>query len=103
MREPRSPSDAALSRTAPTGAPAGEDRRDPSRDDRGRSGHRSEYDARKRRRSFGERTDGLVRDVGMFRCVALQDVVARQFDGHPIAARNGVDDGPGTRRGGTAR
>ena len=31
-----------------------------------------------------------MQDVGTFRCVALQDVVARQFDGHPFAARKGV-------------
>ena len=90
MREPWSPSDAARGRTAEAGAPERDDRRDPSRGARGRSGHRSEYDAGKRRRSFGERIDGLVQDVGLFRCVALQDVVARQFDGHPFAARKGV-------------
>ena len=57
---------------------------------RGRSGHRREYDGRQPQRSFQERVDGLVRDVGTFRTVALKDVVARQFDGHPFAARQGV-------------
>ena len=90
MREPWSVSDAAQGRSAAMGVPVRDDRRDPSRDDRGRSGHRREYDAGKRRRPFGERIDGLVQDVGMFRCVALRDVVARQFDGHPFAARKGV-------------
>ena len=90
MREPWSPSDAVQERTAQTGAPERGDRRDLPRDDRGRSGHRREHDARRPRRSFGERIDGLVQDVGMFRCVALRDVVARQFDGHPFAARKGV-------------
>ncbi len=57
---------------------------------RTRSGHRREYDAEKPRRSFDERLDGLVRDVGAFRAVALKDLVERQFDGHPFAARRGL-------------
>ncbi len=89
MREPWSPSDAASARTVAAGVPEC-DNREATRDDRGRSGHRREYDARRPRRSFGERIDGLVQDVGLFRCVALQDVVARQFDGHPFAGRKGV-------------
>ena len=72
--------------------------REPARDEggdvrperRARSGHRREYDASKPRRSFDERLDGLVRDVGAFRAVALRDLVERQFDGHPFAARQGV-------------
>ena len=31
-----------------------------------------------------------MRDVGTFRAVALADVVNRQFDGHPFAARQGI-------------
>ena len=57
---------------------------------RARSGHRREYDSEKPRRSFDERLDGLVRDVGAFRAVALRDLVERQFDGHPFAARRGL-------------
>ncbi len=64
--------------------------RDRRPDDRGRSGHRREYDAEKPRRSFDERLDGLVRDLGAFRAVALKDLVERQFDGHPFAARRGL-------------
>ena len=31
-----------------------------------------------------------MRDVGTFRAVALADIVNRQFDGHPFAARQGI-------------
>ena len=55
-----------------------------------RRGHRREYDGRAPRRSFGSRVDGVVRDVGTFRAVALKDLVERQFDGHPFAARQGI-------------
>ena len=64
--------------------------RDPRSDGRTRSGYRREYDAGKPRRSFDERLDGLVRDVGAFRAVALRDLIERQFDGHPFAARRGL-------------
>ena len=61
--------------------------RDEGRDrDVHRSGHRREYDARKPRRSISDRVDGVVRDVGTFRAVALSDVVKRHFDGHTFAA-----------------
>ena len=55
-----------------------------------RRGHRREYDGRAPRRSFSSRVDSVVRDVGAFRAVALKDVVERQFDGHPFAARQGI-------------
>ena len=51
-----------------------------------RSGHRREYDARQPRRSISDRVDGVVLDVGMFRAVALSDMVKRHFDGHTFAA-----------------
>ena len=57
---------------------------------RERTGHRREYDARQPRRSFEERVEGMVRDIGAFRVVALQDLVGRHFDGHPFVARRGV-------------
>ena len=61
--------------------------RDEGRDrDVHRSGHRREYDARQPRRSISDRVDGVVRDVGTFRAVALSDVVKRHFDGHTFAA-----------------
>ena len=55
-----------------------------------RSGHRREVDARHPRRSLSDRIEGVVRDVGTFRVVALADIVNRQFDGHPFAARQGI-------------
>ncbi len=57
---------------------------------RERSGHRREHDGRQPRRSFDERVDGVLRDVGAFRAVALRDLVERQFDGHPFVARRGL-------------
>ena len=55
-----------------------------------RRGHRREVDARRPRRRLEARLDGVVRDVGAFRAVALPDLVERQFDGHPFAARCGL-------------
>ena len=73
------------------GRTAGPDGRWHERDGRReRRGHRQEYDGRKPRRSFEARVDGVVRDVGAFRAVALRDLVERQFDGHPYAARRGI-------------
>ncbi|MXY79195.1 MAG: hypothetical protein F4Y94_05815 [Chloroflexi bacterium] len=60
------------------------------RERRERSGHRREHDPRQPRRSFAERVNGAIRDVGTFRAVALRDLVARQFDGHPFAAHKAV-------------
>ncbi len=72
--------------------------RDGRRDERpGRSGHRREYDGRTPRRTLEARIDGVVRDVGAFRAVALRDLIERQFDGHPYAARRGI--GLAERRG----
>ena len=34
--------------------------------------------------------DGVVCDVGTFRVVEQADLVSRQFDGHPFAARQGI-------------
>ena len=69
---------------------AGRERLRERRDRRERSGHRREHDPRQPRRSFAERMKGAIRDVGMFRAVALRDLVARQFDGHPFAAHKAV-------------
>ena len=74
----------------PDRSEARDDGRDPRPERRERTGHRREYDARQPRRSFDERVDGLVRDVGAFRAVALRDLVERRFDGHPFAGRRGV-------------
>ena len=74
-----------------------DERRDHRPDRRERSGHRREYDGRRERRTQEARIDGVVRDVGVFRAVALRDLVAWQFDGHPYAARRGI--GLAERRG----
>ncbi|MCY4661983.1 MAG: hypothetical protein OXF93_19570 [Acidobacteria bacterium] len=71
--------------------------RDERPDRRERSGHRREYDGRQERRTQEARIAGVVRDVGAFRAVALRDLVERQFDGHPYAARRGI--GVAERRG----
>ncbi|MCY4658537.1 MAG: hypothetical protein OXF93_01805 [Acidobacteria bacterium] len=71
--------------------------RDGRQDRRERSGHRREYDGRQERRTQEARIAGVVRDVGAFRAVALRDLVERQFDGHPYAARRGI--GVAERRG----
>ena len=79
-----------MSSRMPDREPARDDRRDVRAEGRERTGHRREYDPQQPRRSFEERVDGLVRDVGAFRAVALRDLVKRQFDGHPHVARQGI-------------
>ncbi len=78
----------------PDREPDGEARRECRTDERAgrreRSGHRREHDARQPRRTFEARIAAAVRDVGAFRAVALRDLVERQFDGHPYAARRGI-------------
>ena len=62
------------------------------RENRERNGHRREYDPRTtERQTFQDQTDRAVADVGMYRNVAYRDVVDAHFDGHPYAARRGVD------------
>ena len=62
------------------------------REGRERNGHRCEYDPRStKRQTFQDRTDRAIADVGMYRNVAYRDVVDTHFDGHPYAARRGVD------------
>ena len=81
----------------PDRTPGRDERRDERPVRRERSGHRREYDGRRERRTQEARIDGVVRDVGAFRAVALRDLVERQFDGHPYAARRGI--GLAERRG----
>lgn len=80
----------AVEGRTPDRSPVQDVRRDGRPKGCGRTGHRREYDARQPRRSFDERFDGVVRDVGAFRAVALRDLVERQFDGHPFAASRGL-------------
>ena len=86
MRLPSSPSGAALPNIIAARPPAGADPRGACRDQLGRSDHRPGHDAHMWRRSFGQRLDRPVRDVGSFRSVALQDGGAR-FDAHPFGAQ----------------
>ena len=67
--------------------------RDAGRDrDPDRHGHRREYDAKHPRRDFSDRVDGVVRDVAVFRVVALADLITQQFDGHPFPGRRGIGE-----------
>ena len=59
--------------------------------ERGRTGHRREYDARTPRRSQQDRIEGMVVDVAVFRAVAYRDVSERHFEGHPYTTRRGVN------------
>ena len=62
------------------------------REKRERDGHRREYDPRgTKRQTFQDRTDRAVADVGMYRNVAYRDLADAHFEGHPYAARRGVD------------
>ena len=79
-----------MSARMPDREPAREEWREALPERRKRTGHRREHDARQPRRSFDERVDGVIRDVGAFRAVALRDLVERQFDGHPHVARQGI-------------
>ena len=77
-------------RTRPEARPRRDHARE--REQRERNGHRREYDPRRtKRQTFQDRTDRAVADVGMYRNVAYRDLVDAHFEGHPYAARRGVD------------
>ena len=61
------------------------------REQRERDGHRREYDPRAERQSFEGRVNRAVADVGVYRNVATRDLAEAHFEGHPYAARRGVD------------
>ena len=69
----------------------GQERNGQERNAKQRDGHRREYDPTTKRQSFQDRTDRAIADVGTYRTVAYNDVVNTHFDGHPYAARRGVD------------
>ena len=73
--------------------PAARPRRDhvKERESRQRSGHRREYDPRSERQNFQDRIDRAVADIGVYRSVASQDLADAHFEGHPYAARRGVE------------
>ena len=77
-------------RTRPEARPRRDHARE--REQRDRNGHRREYDPRRtKRQAFQDRTDRAVADVGMYRNVAYRDLADAHFEGHPYAARRGVD------------
>ena len=61
------------------------------REQRQRDGHRREYDPRTEHKSFEGRVNRAVADVGMYRNIAYRDLAEAHFEGHPYAARRGVD------------
>ena len=65
--------------------------RERERDRQERNGHRREHDPTTKRQTFHDRMDRAIADVGTYRNVAYTDVVNTHFDGHPYAARRGVD------------
>ena len=55
------------------------------------SSHRRDYDSRAEpRRGFEDRINAAVVDVGMYRVVALRDLVERQFGGNTFAGGRGI-------------
>ncbi|MCY3759024.1 MAG: hypothetical protein OXG96_14990 [Acidobacteria bacterium] len=56
-----------------------------------RSGHRREIDPRRDRRTFQDRCDRALVDVGLYRAVSFHDLAEAHFDGHPYTARRGVN------------
>ena len=71
----------------PTRSPSDRERQQPLK----RTGHRHEHDPRQDKRSFQERTEGALADVGMYRNVSCRDLAESQFGGHPYTARRAVD------------
>ena len=69
----------------------GQQRNGQERNGQERNGHRREYDPTTKRRSFQDRTDRAIADVGMYRNVAYRDVADTHFEGHPYTARRAVD------------
>ncbi len=61
------------------------------REQQQRDGHRREYDPRPEHQTFEGRVNRALADVGIYRSVAYRDLAEAHFDGHPYAARRGVD------------
>ena len=57
-----------------------------------RDGHRRERDRSRPRVGIRTRKRQALQDLGIYRCVALKDLAAERFGGHPYAARRAVDD-----------
>ena len=58
---------------------------------RPRRGHRREVDPRREQRSFQERLDRSLADVGLYRSVSLRDLSEGHFGGHPYTTRRAVE------------
>ena len=58
---------------------------------RTRTGHRREYDPSQDTRSFKQRVERAMADMGMYRTVSYRDLSEAHFGGHPFATRKAVD------------
>ena len=56
-----------------------------------RDGHRREHDRNQPRVNIQTRKRQALEDLGIYRCVALKDLAAERFGGHPYAARRAID------------
>ena len=75
----------------PTRSPTIREHERPSQREQPRTGHRREYDPRQDTRSFEQRVERALADVGMYRNVSYRDLTESQFGGHPYTARRAVD------------
>ena len=57
-----------------------------------RTGHRWELEPSRERRSFAERKDRALADIGVYRVVAVRDLSKTQFDGHPFTTRRAIGE-----------
>ena len=71
--------------------PGAGDSRENSKRERTRNGGRREYDPRRPRHNFEDRSARAIADVGMYRSVSFRDLADAHFDGHPYTARRAVD------------
>ena len=71
--------------------PGAVDPRENARREKMREGHRREYDPRRPRHNFEDRSARALAEVGMYRSVSFRDLAEAHFDGHPYTARRAVD------------
>ena len=72
-------------------SPGAVDPRENSKRERTRKGGRREYDPRRPRHNFEDRSARALAEVGMYRSVSFRDLAEAHFDGHPYTARRAVD------------
>ena len=58
---------------------------------RSREGHRREVDPRRDRKTYQQRLDQAMLDVGIYRAISFRDLADARFDEHPYVARRAVD------------